>query len=88
MSESIVQTPDGSYLGLEPGRANQLCRGGQGPGRARRDPRPAARAALLGPRAAPPEGAHGAQPRRALSVLSYNEIVPTVRVETVGLVSA
>src|SRR3954447_11145179 len=87
MSESIVQTPDGSYLGLEPGRANQLCQAVK---------EQVERAATLGLRPALLCSARVRRHLKALtvhtaprlSVLSYNEIVPTVRVETVGVVSA
>jgi flagellar biosynthesis protein FlhA len=87
MTESIVQTPDGSYLGLEPGRANQLCQAVK---------EQVERAATLGLRPALLCSARVRRHLKALtahsaprlSVLSYNEIVPTVRVETVGLVSA
>ena len=87
VADSIVQTPDGSYLGLEPGRASELCV-------AVKDQ--VERASTMGLRPALICSARVRRHLKALTmhtaprltVLSYNEIVPTVRVETVGVIGS
>ena len=85
VGDAIVQTPDGSYLGLDPGRAQQLCEAVRGQVED-------AAASGVGPRCS-----CSARLRRhlkaltshavpRLAVLSYNEILPSSRVETVGVV--
>ncbi len=86
LGDAVMQTPDGSYLGLEPGRAEGVVR-------AVRDE--CERVAVSGFKpvvvCSPKVRRHlralcaHAVPR--LVVLSYNEIVPTVQVETVGSVT-
>ena len=81
-----MQTPGRPYLGLDPGRA-PLCQAVKDQVSA---PRPLGlRPALLcSARVRRHLKALTAHTAPRLSVLSYNEIVPSVRVETVGLVSA
>ena len=87
VTESIVQTPDGTYLGLDPGRAAAMCDGVriQVEQAAKLGVRPALLCSARLRRHLKALTAH-AVPR--LVVLSYNEIVPSVRVETVGVVHA
>jgi flagellar biosynthesis protein FlhA len=86
LGDAVVQTPDGSYLGLEPGRANEICQAVN---------HQLERAATLGLRPAVLCSARVRRHLKALTVhaaprltvLSYNEIVPTVHVETVGVIA-
>jgi flagellar biosynthesis protein FlhA len=85
IADSIVQTPDGSYLGLEPGRANEVCVAVK---------EQVERASTMGLRPALICSARVRRHLKALTmhtaprltVLSYNEVVPSVRVETVGVI--
>jgi flagellar biosynthesis protein FlhA len=87
VTESIVQTPDGTYLGLDPGRAAAMCDGVriQVEQAAKLGVRPALLCSARLRRHLKALTSH-AVPR--LVVLSYNEITPSVRVETVGVVHA
>ena len=86
VSESITATSDGEYLAMEPlaraGARHRAARPGRTPAS-----RSAARPVLLCSARDPPPPA---PPRRAgmpqLAVCSYNEIVPGISVETVGVV--
>jgi flagellar biosynthesis protein FlhA len=85
LGDSIIQTADGSYLGLEPGRAELIVR-------AVRDEIEAANArgyhaaVVCSPKVRRHLRALVAHAVPRSPVLSYNEILPTTQVETVGSV--
>ncbi len=85
LADGVVQTPDGAYLGLDPGRAEALVR-------AVRDTmehitaighRPVL---VCSPKVRRHLRALTAHAVPRLVVLSYNEILPSTTVETVGVV--
>ncbi len=86
LGDSVIQTSDGAYLGLDPGRAEAIVR-------AIRDEVEAA--AALGHRAALVCSPKVRRHLRALiahamsrtPVLSYNEILPSTHVDAVGTVA-
>jgi flagellar biosynthesis protein FlhA len=85
--ESIVQTPDGSYLGLDPGRAEDLVEALRGE---------VDRVAGVGQRPVVLCSARLRRHLRALiahalprvPVVSYHELAPNTTVDTVGVVGA
>jgi flagellar biosynthesis protein FlhA len=85
LADGVVQTPDGSYLGLDPGRAEALVR-------AVRDAMETVTAMghrpilVCSPKVRRHLRALTAHAVPRLVVLSYNEILPSTTVETVGVV--
>ncbi len=88
VSESITQTSDGEYLAMEPARAQALVTRSARPLRRRLRPGRPARCCCARPASAATCAGSASRRLPNLAVCSYNEIVPGIRVETVGVVEA
>ena len=87
MSESITQTSDGEYLAMEPSRAQALVSAlhDRSEGASSQGGRPVV---LCSARVRRHLRRLCEQSLPQLAVCSYNEVVPGIRVETVGIVEA